>query len=129
MLILREHKVWELYIGARVFGGTETHDYSGVYFERSPAIRAFLRQDCCDYYGEPFSEINVILCHSGEFRASESYLMSSTPNEWTVFSYVICVRTVSVFPPELPSQHGKATPGPLSLRSLRGRRHSTGAGF
>lgn len=116
-------------MGARVFGGIETHDYRGVYFERSLAIHAFLRQDCYDYYGEPFTEIKVILCHSGIFRASESYLMSSTQNEWTVFSYGICVRIASVFPPELPSQHGEATPGPLSLRSLRGRRHSTGTGF
>lgn len=129
MLILREHKVWELYIGARVFGGDETPDYSGVSFERNLAIYAFLRQDCYDYYGEPFTEIKVILSHSGEFRASESYLMSSTQNEWTVFSYGICVRTASIFPPQLPSQNGEATPGPLSLCSLRGRRHSTGAGF
>lgn len=85
MLISREHKVWGLYIGARVFGGNETHDYSGMSFERSLAIHAFLRQDCYDYYGGPFTEIKAILRHSGEFRASESYLMSSTQNEWTVF--------------------------------------------
>lgn len=70
---------------------------------------------------EPFIEIKAhSLSFGGIFRASQRYLMSSTQNEWSLFSYRISVRTASVFSSDLRSQHGEASPGPLEGYHLKG---------